>query len=289
MCLACGAAFEAATVETPCPDCGDAPARLGGFCAFAPQLAHGGAGFEPHYFATLARLEAANFWFRARSDHILDALRTRTASFRSMLEIGCGTGYVLDGVHASFPDVALCGSDAFVEGLAFARTRVPAAFLLQMDATRIPFRDEFDVVGAFDVLEHIDDDERVLGEVRLALRAGGWLVATVPQHPSLWGPADELARHVRRYRRGELEGKLARAGFTVRHSTSLVSLLLPLLFVSRWWRRRRPELDPLTELAPPPLLNRLLYGVMRIELALGRLGLRFPVGGTRLVVAERSA
>jgi len=67
----------------------------------------------------------------------------------------------------------LSGSEVFSAGLAFAAKRVPAARLYQMDARSIPFMAEFNVIGALGVLEHVDDDERVMSEVARALRPGG--------------------------------------------------------------------------------------------------------------------
>ena len=77
--------------------------------------------------------------------------------------------------------------------------RVPSATFYQMDARHIPFRDHFDAIGAFDVLEHIEDDVAVIEEVGRALRPDGMFVMTVPQHPALWSPQDDHAYHVRRY------------------------------------------------------------------------------------------
>lgn len=66
-----------------------------------------------------------------------------------------------------------------------------------MDARRIPFEGEFDVIGAFDVLEHIEEDERVLGQLNAALRSGGGIIATVPQHQWLWSEMDTVSGHRR--------------------------------------------------------------------------------------------
>ena len=96
-----------------------------------------------------------------------------------------------------------------------------------MDARRIPFRDEFDVIGAFDVIEHIEEDVAVIDEVGRALRPGGGFVMTVPQHPALWSPQDEHAHHVRRYTAAGLRRKVEAAGFEVVRMTSFVRLLLP--------------------------------------------------------------
>ena len=286
-CASCDGALEAG--NTACPACGFAPAEVDGFAAFAPQFAHAGGGFNASDFAPLAALEEAHFWFRARNELLMWALDRYCAPFRSYLEIGCGTGYVLQGVSRSFPQAELTGSEIFTAGLQFAGRRIPRARLVQMDARRIPFEAEFDVVGAFDVLEHIAEDDAVLAQVWRALRPGGHLLLTVPQHEWLWSAADEHARHQRRYSRALLHRKVRAAGFDVVRSTSFVSLLLPVMLGSRLFARRKPErYDPTAELRLPALLNRALYAAMQIELALVRTGLDLPAGGSRLLVARKT-
>ena len=90
LCLRCSSAFERSTWL--CPHCGFEPPRIGGFPAFAPELAQGASGYDPAHFAELARLEAGNFWFRARNRLLTWALRRYFPGARSLLEIGCGTG-----------------------------------------------------------------------------------------------------------------------------------------------------------------------------------------------------
>ncbi|MBI1966300.1 MAG: class I SAM-dependent methyltransferase, partial [Betaproteobacteria bacterium] len=213
--------------------------------AFAPEIAGGGAGFDPAHFAEFARLEAGNFWFRARNRLIVWAIAQYFGQARNFLEVGCGTGYVLSGIAAAFPGMKLAGSEAATEGLAFAVKRLPGANLMQMDARRIPFRAEFEVVGAFDVIEHIEEDAAVLRALHEAVVPGGGLLLTVPQHPFLWSEYDARARHVRRYRAQELREKVAAAGFEVIKMTSFVSLLLPLMAASRLKQRRiHEDYDP---------------------------------------------
>jgi 2-polyprenyl-3-methyl-5-hydroxy-6-metoxy-1,4-benzoquinol methylase len=69
----------------------------------------------------------------------------------------------------------------------------------------VPSAETFDVIGEFDVLEHIEDEKAVLMAMHRALRPGGDIALTVPQHPRLWSGTDEAAHHKRRYERGELE------------------------------------------------------------------------------------
>ncbi len=263
---------------------------IAGFKAFAPDLALENQGFREEYFGALAELEASNFWFRARNDLIVWALRTYFPDRRSFLEIGCGTGFVLAGIHAADPSIELSGSEIFSAGLAFAAARVPMAHFSQMDARHIPFRDEFDVIGAFDVLEHIEDDESVIAEVGRALRAGGGFLVTVPQHPSLWSQQDVHAHHVRRYTALELRRKIEAAGFDVMRMTSFVSLLLPMLIAARL-RARGPRaddgFDAIDELRQPRAVNIALGAFMTIERSLIRRGLSFPAGGSLLMVARK--
>ena len=154
---------------------------------------------------------------------------------------------------------------------------------MQMDARRIPFRDEFDVVGAFDVIEHIEEDQAVLREMHAACRPGGGVMITVPQHAWLWSKRDEIARHQRRYSRRELLEKLAAAGFERPWTTSFVSLLLPLMALSR----RRKDVAS-AELQVGALTNRILGLAMTLERGLIQGGLRFPAGGSLLAVAHKA-
>ena len=159
-----------------------------------------------------------------------------------------------------------------------------------MDARSIPFRDHFDAIGAFDVLEHIEDDVTVIAEIAEALRPGGGLLLSVPQHPSLWSAQDAHAFHVRRYTAAGLRRKVEAAGFDVLRMTSFVSLLLPMMFVSR--RRMREStpgdhVDAMGDLRQPRAVNAALEAVMTLERSLIRRGLSFPAGGSLLMVARK--
>jgi SAM-dependent methyltransferase len=244
-------------------------------------------GFDEQSFEHLPDAEERSFWFRSRNSLIVWAMRRYFPAARSMLEVGCGTGFVLAGVRDAFPEIRLVGGELFQAGLAVAARRVPDAELLELDARDLPFDDEFDVVGAFDVLEHIDDDARALREMHSALRPGGGLLVTVPQHPHLWSAVDEYSQHVRRYTRVDLLDKVRGVGFEVVRWTSFVSLLLPILAVSRLRFRGVKTFDPLSEYRSPPLVDSALGWVLAAERALIKSGLPLPAGGSLLVVARR--
>jgi SAM-dependent methyltransferase len=285
-CLRCDAGFPGP--RWLCPRCGYEPATLAGFPAFAPELAHAGSGFDAADFPALAELESRNFWFRARNELIIWTLARYFPGAARLLEAGCGTGFVLSGIAEARPALEITGSEIAAAGLDYAARRVPDARLIQMDARHIPFRDEFDVCCAFDVIEHIEDDRAVLGALRQAAVPGGGLLLTVPQHPGLWSEYDVHARHVRRYRAADLRAKVTEAGFEIVRMTSFVTLLLPFMAASRLTQQKsRADYDPLAELKISPALNWVLEKALAAERMLIRAGLSLPAGGSLLVVARR--
>lgn len=274
-----------------CHACTHVVPVIDGFPHFALHLASDGTEFDAAAFQELARAEPGHFWFVPRN-HLLTgvAMRFFPAATR-YLEIGCGSGMVLSAMASKRLWSRLAGAELHTAGLRHARDRLGSrAELVQMDARRIPARDAFDLIGAFDVLEHIVEDETVLREVHAALAPGGGFIAAVPQHPALWSQADVVGGHVRRYRRGELEEKLRRAKFEILFSTSYASVVLPMMIVSRLTMRTAVEPERPTsrcELSVSPLLNKILGSVLNAEVGLTLRGVRWPVGGSRVVVARK--
>jgi SAM-dependent methyltransferase len=286
LCISCNQTFD--DLSWQCPFCLHEPKRIDGHLAFAPELTDDSEGFEANYFAMLANMEAGSFWFRGRNRLLIWALERYFPEAKNFMEIGCGTGFVLSGVKETRPGLTLFGSEIFSAGLTFAAQRLPEVELFQMDARRIPFREEFDIIGAFDVLEHIREDEEVLSQMHQATRKGGGILVTVPHHPFLWSQVDDLSRHARRYKTRELKVKVERAGFKIVRLTSFVSLLLPLLALSRFKQRfDRKEFDPTSEFNISTFMNTTLERILDAERSLIRAGVSFPAGGSLLLVARR--
>jgi SAM-dependent methyltransferase len=242
--------------------------------------------FPDSAFPYIASVEDTHWWFRARNQIVIWVLRSWIRQFFSFLEVGCGTGYVISGIAKAFPNSQLEATEYFEEGLIFARRRVARCVFRQLDATTMTEAGTYDCIGSFDVIEHIEKDELVLSNLYRALRPNGHLLLTVPQHPWLWSTADESAHHVRRYTAMELRDKAQKAGFCITYCTSFVSLLLPLMLIQRL-SKRNPNYNPDDEFKVSPFLNTALYLVMQVELTLLKLGLRFPAGGSLLLLARK--
>ena len=285
-CLACQHRFS--HPDWKCPACGNIPVLREGFYAFAPELAAQNDGFNPDTFQRYAAVEAGHFWFVGRNHLLRQRMLRHFPKAARILEIGCGTGFVLANTRNLYPDAQLSGSDIFTQGLQFALGRVPSANLFQMDACHIPFREEFDLIGAFDVLEHIDDDVAALAQIFAACQAGGGLVLTVPQHRWLWSATDDYAHHKRRYSRSELVEKVQQAGFRVEYVTSFVSLLLPLMLASRCLQKSAQADDQMDAgFKIGKFANWVLGAVMGLERGLLSLGITFSIGGSLLLVATK--
>ncbi|HEV7600833.1 MAG TPA: class I SAM-dependent methyltransferase [Bradyrhizobium sp.] len=255
---------------------------------FAPELADTISGMDPQSFEALSKVEAEHFWFVARNDLIVGLIRKFFPDARRFLEIGCGNGAVLRAIAQSRAWERMVGSELHPSGLAHARRRLPAGVeFVQMDARNIPASGVFDLTGAFDVIEHIVDDEMVLHGLRAATETGGGTIIAVPQHPWLWSRADDVAYHQRRYRRGELEAKLRRNGFEILFSSSFTALLLPLMAASRLNVRGGERDDDVgREFTLNRHVNRLFTAILRGEIRMTLAGMNWPAGGSRIVVGR---
>lgn len=242
-----------------------------------------------HLLQAYAGIEGRNFWFQARAGIICDAFASYFPGAKNLIDIGCGTGFLLEEIGRHFPRVRLHGVEPSRAGFDFACCRLPHADIHRSNIETYKAHGKFDVVCAFDVLEHVEDDVNMLKKLSAMCRPGGGLMLTVPQHPFLWSKPDEYAGHWRRYRRSELAHKCADAGFKAVFCTSFVSLLFPALYLSRIAQRclpvRSAQIDAGFEL--PGLVNRVLSEVMSVERRLISRRTSLPFGGSLLLVAEK--
>lgn len=274
---------------------GQAPYTLiDGIKCYHPALAEDERYYPESGFDLTDKVEGGSFWVRSRTRVLRrQVLRlTRGAARVRMLEIGCGTGWFLRSLSGR-ENLELVGSEVSLRGLKSATARGAAVEFIQLDATDIPFVGEFDLIGAFDVIEHIDNDMSVLRGMLRALKPGGHAIVTVPQHPFLWSALDEIVHHKRRYTRRELSEKLEAAGFELVYVTSFLFTLFPLMLVSRLLDRGRPQgQDPAAfgkRVSFPGWMNALFDAFMRVDETLIGLGVPLPFGGSLLAVARRKA
>lgn len=250
-------------------------------------------GFDASAFEFLFQMEQGHFWHTGRKEIILDVLRRNVPDLARcrMLEVGCGNGSVLTWLKQNGVDIE--GGDIFLEGLRLCLQRLGSVSLYQIDILSLPFRNEFDIIGAFDVLEHIDNDEKALLEMKDALKPGGKLILTVPAYGFLWSYFDVQSHHRRRYSQRELLMKLERNGFIIKKISFFMFFLFPLLAGIRLIKGmlygkkgENQDIKPSLETRTIPVINGAFLWLLRLEKQLIRY-LNLPFGTSLLVLAEK--
>jgi len=253
---------------------------------------------KPLDFDRLAETEDRHFWFRSRNRLIkaviTDLVKPLPRGYQ-VLEVGCGTGFVLRMLEQVCHEGQVTGVDLFEEGFAFARSRVRCP-LIKADIQNLPFDRPFELVGLFDVLEHIDDESAALRNLAARLAPGGSLVLTVPAHMSLWSHFDVYSQHYRRYSKKSLTKVLQGAGLKVRYMTQFMSALYPAM----WLRRKlvadsqgikdNPEktrAQSLKDLQVGDFSNAVFGALMAWEPLAVKWRLPIPLGTSILAVTER--
>ncbi|UCG77525.1 MAG: class I SAM-dependent methyltransferase [Nitrospirota bacterium] len=233
--------------------------------------------FDRKTFERLKKAEANYFWFDVRRRWIHDVIKRNFKPGSRVLDVGCGTGNVSS--YLSKRGYRVTGCEYSNDALDIAWEGFEK---VQGDASSLPFEDgSFDVVGLFDVIEHMDDDSSVVKEAARVTRDGGAVVITVPALASLWSNVDDLASHKRRYDKASFGRLMRDAGLDIATNKYIfASLYLPM----RIARRKKVDITD-DYFGIDPLLNGLLKAVCNMERYISRI-IPMPFG-TSLIAAGR--
>jgi 2-polyprenyl-3-methyl-5-hydroxy-6-metoxy-1,4-benzoquinol methylase len=228
---------------------------------------------------------------------LCDAIALSTPRDGLVADLGCSTGYLLEDLDRAYPRAQLVGVDVVGAGLRKAHLSVPRAALLLADVRDLPVGDAtVNAVVSANMLEHVDDDEAALREIRRILAPGGTAAMIVPFGHSLYDYYDRFLGHERRYRSGELAGKARGAGLEVVHVGHLGQLLYPVFWLVKKYNRRRYDGlrgDELRARVEHDIANttnsRVGALACRIESWLTRHRITVPFGIREVVVVRRPA
>jgi SAM-dependent methyltransferase len=244
---------------------------------------------EPEWENIFIRLQ--NDWWHVGRRYMLDILLNRLNLDRKtkILEIGCGTGNntaVLQkyGIYHGF--------DQSLRMVQTALYTHKVKNIYVADAQYIPVKaDNFTLILALDLLEHVDNDLQVISEAYRILRKHGYLLITVPGFRFLWSQLDVVSCHKRRYRMAQLITLLQSVGFRVVYATCWNFLLfLPIAMLriaekltARYRRRGIPiDAKPL-----PKLINTLLLQILKLDNLLISKNIKLPVGVTLVILCKK--
>lgn len=258
--------------------------------------------YDQSYFEKLYQVEDRHFWFRTRRVIVAalcaDIVASLPAGYRVM-EIGCGTGHLLKTLKDTCVHGRLVGMDLYWQGLAFASQRTSTS-LIQGRAEWMPFREgTFDLIGMFDVLEHLENDDEILVSVGKMLKKGGKLLLTVPAERQLWSTTDLIAHHQRRYEKDELQQKLVKSGFQISYISEFMQVLHPLarlrppapvlLEAMSAGENRRSQEELSQELKVIPIVNEIAFRILNAEVKRIRKYEAIKRGTSVIAVASRNS
>jgi SAM-dependent methyltransferase len=231
---------------------------------------------EEQLHAKLYAIEDAHWWFRGRRAVIETLLRSvRLPQSPRILDVGCGSGRNLQE-YARFGRAE--GVDPSKAAVDFCRAR-GLTNVHQAGLDALPYEDaSFDLVCASDVLEHVDDDEGALRELRRVAVDGAWLLVTVPAYRWLWSHHDDTHGHRRRYTRRVIVARAEAAGWRCRRATYFNSTLLLPIAAARAAQRLALDREKTDYDRTPAWLSTPLELIMRGEARLIEAGLSLPAG-----------
>jgi len=226
-------------------------------------------------------LERSHWWFRARSEILMNGLKITVPSggHLKILNVGVATG----GSTELLRELGHVTSVEYDRDCCAFTSAQPGFEVLQASITQLPFSaGQFDLVCAFDVIEHVEEDGKAVSELSRVCRKGGVVCVTVPAFMFLWSRHDDVNHHFRRYTSAQLHQLIARPGMErLLHSYFNFWLFIPIAsfrLLSRILPQKKSRKDAGSDffVLQSPLLDRIFYWIFRTEAPLIRMGL--PVG-----------
>ena len=222
-----------------------------------------------------------HFWYVGRSEIILSFLKKYCDVSGKMLEVGCGKGDVL--LHLKNKGVNIEGCDISDDALAILSEKTIS---YKLDVCNMNIDRKFDIVGCFDVLEHIENDELALKNIYTSLKLNGKIILTVPACNLLWSNFDVLGKHFRRYNMSDLKEKIDRSGFRIIRVSYFMFFLFPIIFAMRFLGQNATSEDDFIELNVVPVVNDVFLFIIKVEKFLMRFW-NLPYGSSIIMVAEK--
>ncbi len=273
-----------------CNICGKEILSKNDILIFNPEIKFKHEDYDAESLNNLYKYEKKHFWFAHRNKIIARVFGRYVNKNSHIIEIGAGTGAVARSLlTAGYKNMAV--GEMHINGLEYART-YGIKDLYQFDLLRAPFAEHFEVVGLFDVVEHIENDDLAIENARRILKDGGHIILTVPAHQRLWSNIDFNSGHKRRYSKKTLKKLLASNGFEVLYASYFFSLILPLLYVRTLLNKKikptgNKQMVKNSGLKIHGFSNSVLSALCKAEFFLSGF-LSFVAGGSLIIVAKKT-
>ncbi|MEE9439984.1 MAG: class I SAM-dependent methyltransferase [Saprospiraceae bacterium] len=188
---------------------------------------------DKQYYKDYYHLERQHWWFTARikilEDQIKRLVSKKNITELSILNIGIATGATTQMLE-KFGKVTSLEYDKDCCEFVREKCKIDVVF---GSMTELPFASEsYDIVCAFDVVEHIEDDNTAIAELKRVMKNDGDYILTVPAFMFMWSDHDVINHHFRRYTRANFKHLLQSNSLKIKYATYFNSLLfMPIAFV----------------------------------------------------------
>ncbi len=249
---------------------------------------------EKLYYKEYYTLERKHWWFKARLKILEILIQQLTINFENLpkiLNAGAGTG----ATSSMLKKHGTVTSLEYDKDCSLFLEEILNEKVLNASLTDLPLdNDSFDIICAFDVIEHIKEDRTAIQEINRTLKENGYVFITVPAFKILWGKHDEVNHHFRRYRLKEVKKLLSEEGFKIKYSSYFNFLLFIPILLIRILSKVIPKkpLDNGTgsdfEKFNYNFLNDFLYYLFVAEKSLLKRKVQLPFGVSALVIAQKN-
>jgi 2-polyprenyl-3-methyl-5-hydroxy-6-metoxy-1,4-benzoquinol methylase len=272
-----------------CNNCGFNASRVDDTVFFNPEIEEHHIDFDAEGLDIIFKAEEKHFWFNVRKHIIKDMFDKYIKKDKKVIEIGAGTGNIAKMLLNEGYRVAV--GDIHKNGLNYAKS-YGIKERYQFDLMKSPFKESFNVVGIFDVLEHLENDSLAVKNIYKILKTGGIVIGTVPAHKWLWTRFD--ITHKRRYELKEIKKLFTDNGFQILEAKNFFISILPLLYLNSLLNNKKTDMvikDLIEEfdkkiLNINPIINSILLNILLLELKIIKY-ISSPVGGSIILVAKK--
>jgi len=248
---------------------------------------------DKNFIREYGKLETTNWWFQIRQKIILQTIRRFIPKGKStglkILNVGAATGASSRWLSALGEVVSVEYDPLFLEYL--TAQGIPAT---SASITALPFAaNSFDLVCAFDVVEHVEDDKKAMLELARVCKPGGNVCITVPAFQSLWSNHDVINEHYRRYTKKTYQNIIERDVLLTLYSSYFNSILFPPIFLVRkitglFKNKLSNKQSDFVYIPTNAFVNNTLKIIFGIEPYLLKL-MRFPFGVSIIFLFEKKS
>ncbi|MDG1756451.1 MAG: class I SAM-dependent methyltransferase [Bacteroidia bacterium] len=247
---------------------------------------------DQKFYQEYYKLEREGWWFKARLsilENYCQAIITNPDM--KILNVGAATGATSE-MLSKYGKVTSLEYDEFCCKFLKEKTGIEA---INASLTELPFENNsYDMICAFDVIEHIENDNKAVEEIYRVLKPKGKYFITVPAFQSLWSNHDVVNHHFRRYKKKQLNKLIESTNLKIDHSTYFNFWLFIPISITRFIlnnipRKKDSNLSGSDNeiLQSSNIINRILYRIFHSEKFLLRINIKFPFGISILTIGYK--